>query len=390
MAMLDCPIVERRMRVRWSAFIDESGDFTPSMSSVVAALLVAVPGDALAGRRRLRSEIEAIWGPGPYPPHTTNLNYPAAAVLYFSREDGWLPRGMKPGRFIGPVRQHLRKLARQLQRGRFARRFDQIRAGAVPTYSDILTAHLLLREHPDYKAVHNMQERQRRAMGDLLARIFRHFGTDRAAVVAALADNDPHGPEPERYEVRRDPYTRALSVVMERIGRLVGQADVEFYVLPRLVQAGDLGSAPLRGYLLRRLLDEAAQGPGCSARFHQGAKVYGYQDDPEQGSPLHPMLVFADFVANRLRYVLAHHRGGYKRLVESLVDRAIVPGPEALWCTPHGRQQLGPLPTLAAAGDVEDAVRLAFEGQSAPALTQLPLWVHQQARMWISAAGRWT
>lgn len=380
--------LEPAMPKRWSVFIDESGSFGPQGQSIVAGILVELPGDALNGTS-LRQELEAIWGPGPYPPHATDLRLWGGLVLHGSREKSWKPHHMAEGRYASRIRQQIRFLSQQLDRSPMADRIQEIREGVLPARADLISAERLLGGYEARRALRETRESQRAAMADLVARVFRRLGAGGASVVGAVADQLPPGPAPNHLQVREDAYLRALRVLLERIARLAGEAEVELHILTRDVEVGGLGlSVPLQAHLLRPMLEGVTAKTGSRARLITRGTVLRYRDVPVQGRPLHPMLVLADWIANRMGYIVNSFSGGLGQLERVLVDQRIIPSPDALRRVPHGAASLGALPTLAAAIP-EDAVRAAFAGEPTSQVTEGPQWARDQAWEWILASGRW-
>ncbi|MFZ5476828.1 MAG: hypothetical protein ACOZNI_08645 [Myxococcota bacterium] len=365
------------MPPRWSLFVDESGRFEPGDPSLVAGLVAEAPADALGGGR-LRAELEDIWGPGPWPPHASHLRFPAARVLYAARAHA---RDMPAGRLAKGL--DAREFTQRLAASPFGPRLAAIRDGAFPTWEDCRDADAVLRAHPRHGALLAVQEAQDLAMNDLVGRVLARV---RGAVVVALADDAPPGPPPAPREVREDAYVRALGVALERLARLAGGADVECFVLAREVEVGGLGKADMQGFFLKGIVDRAAGAAGGAARLRPGGTVLRYRDDPR--APMHPALVLADWLANRMRHAIAAHRGGLDPLVDRLVANGVLPSADPVLRAPARAPAVGPLPTLAAAGPPEDAVRAAFAGGS-PALDASPAWVWDQARRWVTAAGSW-
>lgn len=369
--------------MKLSLFVDESGAFDGHDPSVVAGLLVDRGLDEVAGAP-IRAELERIWGPGPWPPHATELRFPVAPVLYRA----WRPRpgqaAMAEGRAIVPFRAELGALAAALESSRFGPRLDAIRDGAFPTRDDIEEADATLRRHPALGAMRALLEKREELTRDLLARLGRRSGG--VTLVAALADDRPPGGAPSAGALREDTWLRALSVVFERVARLEGRAEVDLLVLTRNVEVGGLGPVPMQARWLDTLAEEATRRAGADLRFRPAGTVFRYQEDAKQGALVHPMLALADWVANRLRHLVRQRPGDWDTLAARLVAMRVVPGPGALERTPRGRA-LGPLPTVAAAGAPEERIRAAFGGETVD--VGETGWEWDQARRWVAAAGRW-
>ncbi len=374
------------MSERWSLFLDESGDFSNGVTSWVGGVLVEASAAAL-GRRKLPEEFERIYGPGPYPPHASHQNIPAAAALHAA----WVPRGrasvLAEGALAAERRAELRAAADVLAAGAGSDVLAKVRAGARPSYDDLQHADDVLQEeapHLRHVLSHLQGERQRQ-MGDLVARLFGRL-EGRASYVGALGDGGAPGPETAPGHVREDAYVRALSVVAERVARLGGDVVIDVHVLTRDVEVGGFPKPlALNAHFVRQLAEAACARVGGRVRFRPAPAIQRYADHPSDDLPFHPMLAIADWVTNRVRPVLHKHHHSWATVTNTLVARSIAPSEAALNRRVRGRERLGPLPTIAAAGPLEAAVRDAFAGQPEGALPPGSTTCRASPRWWSRA-----
>ncbi|MES2641332.1 MAG: hypothetical protein V4850_17710 [Myxococcota bacterium] len=367
----------------WSLFIDESGKFEGGDPSVVAGILVVGRADAYACGR-LRAVLTDICGPGPWPPHASHRNIPASRVLYAARTH---TRDMPPGRYAAQLEPAIRELTATLERSTMRARLEAIRGGEFPTRNDCEAADAILHRELAYRTVRAVAEHQDTDMGRLVQLVCSRSG---GMVVAALADDGPPGPAPAPLQVREDAYVRALSVVIERVSRLAGAHDAECFPLTRHVEAGGLGKeVDMQGFLLRPLLEQAAAVTRSPVRLRAGGGRQRYRDHADQGDPLHPLHVLADWLANKLRAAAGWYGGRYPAL-EATLAKDLLLGRALMRRDPSRAPALGALPTFAVAGGPEDSVRTALSGGTPRhAAPGGPAWGWDQAREWSDTAGRW-
>jgi hypothetical protein len=162
-------------------------------------------------------------------------------------------------------------------------------------------------------------------------------------------------------------------------------------VLTREVEVGGLGRIDMQGRFLAPLLERAAAETRSPARLRPGGATFHYRDHTKKGVPLHPLFVVADWVASGLRRAVLGRRASGLGSLEAAIEADLVPRRDLLRRTPARAAGLGPLPTWAAAGAPEEAIRAAFApGNHRPAgEPEGPAWTWDQARAWIDAAGRW-
>lgn len=363
-------------------FVDESGSFQDDDPSLLTGLLLERCPDALAAR--LRRRLIDIWGSGPWPPHACDLRFPAARVLYglYERRDD-----MPEGRLMTEARSSIRELAASLAAGRMGARVAEITAGSFPTWQDCQQADILLARHPRYGLLRKVAEDQERAMGKLIADLCAQAG---GTVVAVEADREAAGEAPAGLKLRDDPYVRALKVMARRVARLAGRQPVEWHVLSRGVEVGGLGRVQMQGHFVNGILSAAAQATGGRAIMEAGHTTLRYRDSAETAQKVHPALVIADWLANRLRMRVTQHGGTYAAL--EAVCAGCVPQAGLLRRVPVDAALLGALPSVAAAGEPDNAIEQAFAGTPAAALTGASSptgWQWEQAKVWADAAGRW-
>ncbi len=377
------------MPERWSIFVDESGGFHPADTSWVVGILTERSAASL-DRGVLRDQLAEIWGPGPWPPHGRLLWNPASAVLHAAFGRDW-KESMPAGRFARKLRPHIREAIAELEGDDgFRERLEAIRDGAYPSKDDYAAAEALIAHHPSGQRIYGVRIEQAQAMDDLVARVFRSLGPECVTLVPVLADRDPKGASPGHLQLRPDSYTRALGVLHERICRLVGGVVIDTSVLTRYVEVEGLGDeVPLQAYQLKPLQDSAVASTNGRCSFRNVGTSLSFQHVPDQGRPLHPMLVLADWVASRLRNALQDSRPDLAGLVRVLANHRVAT--EAmLYRQPALAPDLSPLPSVAAAGVPADRIRAAFAGTSPPSRnSSAPPWAWEQADLWERAAKVW-
>jgi hypothetical protein len=378
------------MAETWSLFVDESGRFDRQDLSMVVGVLAKAPGRGLGGQA-LRRELQRIWGPGPWPPHAATVRIPASHAVYAAARR--FPDGLKQGAYAKPDSVEVKALIQHLEDSSFASLLDRIRRGAFPKDEHIRDAQRLLHGpavRPALKRVRGIIDDQSQAMNALVARVFAKLELQRVMVPITLADALPEGPQPPDARVQEDPYTRALTVLLERVARLAGDVEIQCWILTRDVEVGGLGSAPLQAQLLRPIFDDVLDRTGSACRFVPMCAVTRYGDWPRRDYVMHPMLVLADWLANRSRRAIGRRAVGLPALRSHLVGCGLVPDEAVLEHVPAVAPGLAPLPVLAAAGGPEARVRAAFAGEEPPPpVGKAPPWAWEQATLWERAAGVW-
>lgn len=356
----------------WRLFLDESGRFdagddADGTDDVCVAGILHREGLVGAGREALRRAARRTLLWLPWPLHARDLNLPVVPALAlgaaYARWESLPPNVVRPPR-TGLV-DRADALAARLK-------FAEPRA-FPPAW-----AALVRRAYPRYDDAWQLQKRlyiwrteaafwERRqdevfvALADCLAGLA-------AAPLAGCPG--PHigivaAGETERGDSRSDDkgrYLNQLETVLERARdalerRAAGQVHLRVWALEREIEGHRL-----RRVDLQAVLDVVFAG----SRVRAEAVATPFYDED-----VHPMLVFADLVANRARHVLEND--GPLVVVEStLGDRLGLP------CRRDGRS------LLAATGAARRYIEAARRGEERPSLGRdgQRKWACEQAREW--------
>lgn len=372
------------MTENWQLFIDESGLFDGEDTDVVGGLLLE-SADSPALIEALERALRAVYPGVPYPPHATDLNpsgSPVAVALLAEQ------RGV-------PVDKGLLKLAHRCRRENKGRAAEFVRAideGKLPRFDATKKLDPWIKRLPGRARGSLSRERERQAkyMRRLLGSLSTNVG--RAAFVGAGrpsrgAPSSQRGPNANESR-HGDSYLELLVAVFERVYALLrdrnseGVAVLKVHVLGRHVrhsrQRRSMTKAELEAHLqhaeLFPLLAPAVGTRDAHLRV-QAQRPRGYCDG------VHPGLVLADWLCNRARWALAD--GSSLTSVSQAIERS-----SALHVSMQSAAlpECSPLPTLAAAGRPQAAVKIAFQDPSRARPDPGRGWAGEQAQMWIAAA----
>jgi hypothetical protein len=403
---------------QWSLYVDESGRFVASQSSVVGGLLVPARADELSvapahqpEKCALRRRFREIWGPAPFPPHAALYNDPVGQVLLAGIRitDATKPKDranmMPDGRHKGARRAAARPALSLLEQTVFAGRLATLSDGTAPwlTHDDVRDARAALWSAgvsaEVWGALDDVLSKQRYEMHSLVRRALERVPGARVVLVRSVEhDGDGIGEPIEGTQLIRDRYVEALELLIERALRVLAPGDsLDLHVLTRNVDfvfgaglvggAGSLGT-PVRGSLgaqvLRGLVEAVQARIGTAVRISVGSARL-FRDTMELNAPLHPFLVFADWVATTFRPVLLNRRSTLAE-VERQLESTCVPFGAAR--APILSPSLGVLPLTAASGPAALRIAASLNGQRflPPAPTR-PTWVVEQCAAWVGAKG---
>ena len=408
---------------QWSLYVDESGRFDSSRGAVVGGLLVPARADelSLAPAHQpencvLRRRFGEIWGPAPFPPHAALYCDPVGQVLLAgiritdATRSGpganMLPDGRHKGARRAAARPALALLGQSAFAGRLATlsdgtalwlTHDDVRDARAALWSAGVSAEVL-------GALDDVVSKQRYEMNSLVRRALERVPGSRVLLVRSV-EHEGHGIGEliEGTQLIRDRYVEALELLVERALRVLAPGDaLDLHVLTRDVEfvfgagagagAGAVGGAsngvPVRGSLgaqvLRGLVEAVQARIGTAVRISVGS-ARRFRDTPELNEPLHPFLVFADWVATTFRPVVLNPRSSLAELERQL---------EAT-CVPYGAARapilspsLGVLPLTAASGPAAHRIAAALnEQQFLPPAPTRPTWVVEQCAAWVVAKG---
>ena len=404
---------------QWSLYVDESGRFDSSRSGVVGGLLVPARADelSLAPAHQpencvLRRRFGEIWGPAPFPPHAALYNDPVGQVLLagirITDATKWEARvNMMPdGRHKGARRAAARPALALLEQTAFAERLATLSDGTKPslTHDDVRDARAALRSAGLSAEVLGTLEdvtvKQRDEMHSLVRRALERVPGSRVLLVRSVEhDGDGIGELIEGTQLIRDRYVEVLELLVERALRVLSPGDsLDLHVLTRNVEfmfgasAGAGGGAgngvPVRGSLgaqvLRSLVEAVQARIGTAVRVSVGS-VRHFRDTPQLSEPLHPFLVFADWVATTFRLVLLNRRSSLAELERQLEATCL---PSGAARAPILSPSLGVLPLTAASGPAAQRIAASLNGQRyLPPPPTRPAWVVEQCAAWVGAKG---
>lgn len=388
---------------RWSLYVDESGRFEDGDTSVVAGLLMSASAQSLlpdSDRCRLRRSFAQIWGPAPFPPHAgIYASAYGQALLAAIRVTDLTSHDLRASMLAeGEHNRERRKAARGLldllADSAFAPRLEELGAGQRIhlTHGDVRAARAALGNRAPVRAalepLDAVADKQRGQMHRLLRSAVARTPGSRVLLVRAddLDSAELGQPIPGTILIR-DRYVDALEVLLERAIRLIPEHDtLDVRVLTRTVRLrlpdGRVEIGQISGNALRGLVHAVRERVGSNVHPLIGEPLR-YDDAP--GAPLHPFLVFADWVATMSRSSL---RGGHLTLegLMANLDQTFTPA-EALRA-PVQHPPLGTLPLAAYAGAAQRRVAAALDGHATlPAFEGPPPWAAEQCAAWVAAAG---
>ena len=404
---------------QWSLYVDESGRFDSSRSGVVGGLLVPARADelSLAPAHQpencvLRRRFGEIWGPAPFPPHAALYNDPVGQVLLagirITDATKWEARvNMMPdGRHKGARRAAARPALALLEQTAFAERLATLSDGTKPslTHDDVRDARAALRSAGLSAEVLGTLEdvtvKQRNEMHSLVRRALERVPGSRVLLVRSVEhDGKGIGELIEGTQLIRDRYVEVLELLVERALRVLSPGDsLDLHVLTRNVEfmfgasavaGGGVGyGVPVRGSLgaqvLRSLVEAVQARIGTAVRVSVGS-VRHFRDTPQLSEPLHPFLVFADWVATTFRLVLLNRRTSLAELERQLEATCL---PFGAARAPILSPSLGELPLTAASGPAAQRIAASLNGQRyLPPPPTRPAWVVEQCAAWVGAKG---
>jgi hypothetical protein len=363
-------------------FVDESGDFDDPEAEVAVAGVLARTYDSIQMRLRLEQALRRAVPVGPYPPHANRLNIPAwlalAAMIRVESSD----RGMRFQRWLAPAVDVITSSGESpAVQAREAVRANKEQGREVPWELVQNVDRWFRTDHiSTYRTLRAASHDVDAEMVDLLRRLQANV-LDGGRCFAAGAWSGPFELAPG------DRYLALLEVLLERVFTLASASRLPVQLIH--VHVATRGVRHSRNGTLEPMVlgdvDFALRG---GTTFPTGCHPNHVQWFPRRpahyDSAVHPGVVLADFVSNRLsRRVLCGSpdwdgvcaRAGNAVGLPVAVFPRMAPGE--------------PVPALAAAGPARRFIRDAFQGSEAMTEWEdVPDWVRQQARAWADLAGR--
>jgi hypothetical protein len=381
------------VRDEWQLFVDESGDFDApdDGARVVGGLLLHSP-PSVAQKKALRDALATAVPGADYPPHAAWLNLPVGRLACTVLSRAWRETRPEAAAFREPCEAAIGALEAcgGLAAGKF---LDAVRRCELPDYrcATECGAMLQARRPEVFGELRALAERYREGMLALLETVAEACGKDGAFVLAAASTTEeapeaaPSGPAAE------DAYLALLQAMFERAfallrGPAVHDVHVWAHVARRNVTLSPGVKQPLVPGLVGKIVERAAAFPLLPAEGlgdkHVRIVTAG---TPAYDANVHPGVVLADCISNRLRFLLRVSRTGWQPLRRRAAHVLALP----LEAVAQALANEPPLPALAAGGAGRAAVLRAFRGEPT-AVDGVPAgWQRDEAQQWAEAAGKW-
>lgn len=358
----------------WQLFVDESGSFTPGAVGVVAGLLVSGrdTAPALAALRTLLTQAapNVSW-----PPHASTLNIAGSWAVFAVGGAKAAIDALNRAHAIPDAEAERRALVVRLEeaRARGAWNPPDRRVRTVMTEVD---RWLQRRARAAYGALLKLRDENERLRAEAQRGIGACYGGPCAVAGAWGRSDDPSEPP-----VDVDAYLRRLATLVERAAAALRLIDTTtrhtllVYVAARDIETRD-GPVPMTTAHLRRAFELAGR-----PRVTPAITVDLVPMPPQRyDRKVHPGIVVADHLANRMAYELSLAAQRDWSHVSTRVDDAT-----GLPC--ELRTRGGDLPLIAADGVFADSLRASWRGDaSAPVpVPAVPPWARQQYDAWRAA-----
>lgn len=399
----------------WTLYLDESGRAkSPQELFVFAGLLIRSP-ETPAAEARLREALEATFPLWPWPPHAAPLNLPASRLAAVALTQ---PAASEDAR-ARALRDACAPLLRELEARPPATEKFQLRLASdrMPPVDAIKSCDGWLRSTSPtaYRRLARLCSEDERQMRLLVGRVAELCGSD-ATLVAAIGPGD-EGLKPESMELRSDGWVQTLEALFERVLMLLWRQSgpserLWVRVADRDVDVGGVQPIRRRGvpampWVIGDIARAAAAMPGLAPSL---ASVGGNVRVVPMGSPnvfdesVHPGLVLADWIANRVRRAAlrtlpsrAREPGeGWAELRRELVRcgaLGIGPSTLAAGLAPRCSPDRGEHPAVAGVPEARRRIQHAVRTSADVDVTDLqPSWARDQAVVWVgtAATGAWS
>ena len=365
----------------WQLFVDESGAFEkqPNRPSVVAGLLLQHenhPDLEAALRKKLSDAYPMI----PYPPHATDLNMPAsrvAACLVWEAQS--------PGKRPASDKATFSACAEAIKSVRSIRHdykdfLAVVERGGWPTW-ELLYATTSQMKAETLPPIRKLMQAQDLHMGKVLDTILKNCP---CCTLLASRSGLPHE-QPTGID-----YMSQLRALFERVLMLLASqdpvpTDLLLHIAERRVPNDRAGvELPIVSRDVQEAWQQAEEALFGQSRNVRLTGVHAVaQLPPAYDGNVHPGVVIADFVSNRLCGPAGDGGTSLNSLRSYVRKRTGLP----MAMNRRGVTSDDPLPTVTACGRPTEAVRDAYrnlpKGASVKAVQ--PRWAREQAVEWIAA-----
>ena len=381
------------MPVHWQLFIDESGDFSRKDDThVVAGVLIRAPYHQDQGAA-LREAIARAMPGVAYPPHSWLISrlWPAGRLV------GYLK--CKTERERSPVVDACEpaiEILRVSGLGAATRFLESSESRREPAPTDVRKVDDWLRFNAptEHAALRALVARDLQNLRGVLAHLEKTVGAGRAFVVGAVRTPIAASADFDAEVESEDPYILLLKELYERLFLLLRSSSGErqqvwVVAATRWVERPGL---PVPLPLHNRDLADAAQRASAipfdrpDEWVDDSLRLRPYCVPPRYSTTVHPGVVLADFVANRLRQRVKDvaWAGGWRALAVNSAVSFSLPVEAAA----RGLSSSAPLPTISASGPARAAILDSLRdgpGNAGGLHGTVRRWEAEQSRLWIDA-----
>jgi hypothetical protein len=358
----------------WQLFVDESGQFTPGAVGVVAGLLVC-GRDTDAALAALRALLAQATPNVTWPPHASTLNIAGSWAVFAADGAKAAIDALNRRHAIADAEAERRALVVKLEDARTRGGWNppDRRVRAVMTEVD---RWLQRHARAAYGALLKLRDENERLRAEAQRDLGGCYGGSCVAAGAWGRSDDP-GEQPADV----DAYLQRLATLVERAAAALRLIDTTTrHTLLVYVAARDIetrgGPVPMTTAHLRRTFELVTR-----PRVSPAITVDLVPMPPQRyDHRVHPGIVVADHLANRMAYELSLSAQRDWSQVSTRVDDAT-----GLPC--ELRTRAGDLPLIAADGVFASALRSRWHGDPAPPVPAVPPWAREQYDVWRAATG---
>ncbi len=350
------------MTLRWTLFVDESGNFNkPSAHVLVAGVCIPARIDAgfsVAFKHYVQKEAPLV----PWPPHRTYMQRPSMYVLWYDA---------RPDANLTDALTQALKDAHTLFSARAAdaqsRAAEALKSGAEPKWDDVKSLDRVFKEHQPngYEAVNRYAEDTNAAVASVLRTLLQErlnlTPNDEAQPFAVFSSETMLGDAASA----DDRYLQLLECLLERLAdefiRRGGEHTVDLNVASRHILDPTTGNI---GPLSRTRLGQLSQSGNKNVRLLPN-KIWKYDANVDAG------LVVADAISNYL-FTRTHYASLPGSEIQSLIQD---------YFSFDANAGSPALPQISASGIARQSVQARELRQGEPGTR---VWAMEQASAWIA------